>query len=327
MTPEVRRRAGRLLGGLATLVCIGFLVWLGRERWAELPEVRWTPELAAAVAVALGLYLAGLLLGGVAWYLLLGRARHRLGLLRAVALLLRTNVGKYLPGNVGHLLGRVVLARRMGLAGRPVVASLVFESAVAVVAALVIGAVGLWDDGHFWWTTLRQLRSPGRIAAGAAVLAVAVLGAWLLAGASRREPQDDGGPQRALGPLPLALALVLLVVSFLLYGQMVLVVMESGFGRGEGAASALAQATWSRVTVAFALAWVLGFLTPGSPGGLGVRETVLVLLLAPMTGPARALVLALVLRVLTVVGDGVGFLLSFARRLAPPAETSTEERP
>jgi hypothetical protein len=105
------------------------------------------------------------------------------------------------------------------------------------------------------------------------------------------------------------------MLSFNLYGYMVLLLVDGGLGAAVGGGAELAEVDVMRTTVAFALAWVIGLVTPGSPGGLGVRETALVVLLAPMTGADRALVLALGLRVVTVVGDGVGFLLSFAQRL------------
>jgi uncharacterized membrane protein YbhN (UPF0104 family) len=62
-----------------------------------------------------------------------------------------------------------------------------------------------------------------------------------------------------------------------------------------------------------ALAWLLGYVMPGAPAGLGVRETVLVLGLGPALGEAEALVVALAYRFVTVVVDavsaGAGFLL------------------
>ena len=62
-----------------------------------------------------------------------------------------------------------------------------------------------------------------------------------------------------------------------------------------------------------ALAWLLGYVMPGAPAGVGVRETVLVIGLGPALGEADALVVALAYRFVTVLVDavsgGVGFLL------------------
>jgi len=54
---------------------------------------------------------------------------------------------------------------------------------------------------------------------------------------------------------------------------------------------------------AFALAWVVGFVTPGAPGGLGVREGLMLLMLAPVYTAASAGVLVIALRIATTLGD------------------------
>ncbi|MEM1144761.1 MAG: hypothetical protein AAGI88_19435, partial [Pseudomonadota bacterium] len=57
----------------------------------------------------------------------------------------------------------------------------------------------------------------------------------------------------------------------------------------------------------FAVAWVAGLLTPGAPGGMGVREALMYLLFAPVVGDAVSAGLALTLRIATVAGDVLGF--------------------
>lgn len=58
---------------------------------------------------------------------------------------------------------------------------------------------------------------------------------------------------------------------------------------------------------AFALAWVAGFVVPGAPAGLGVREGLLVGMLTPTLGSANVLVVVLGFRVATTVGDLISF--------------------
>jgi uncharacterized membrane protein YbhN (UPF0104 family) len=69
---------------------------------------------------------------------------------------------------------------------------------------------------------------------------------------------------------------------------------------------------WLLISV-FALAWVVGFITPGAPGGLGVREALMVLMLAPAYTAASASVLVIALRIATTLGDAlilvIGLLL------------------
>ncbi len=53
------------------------------------------------------------------------------------------------------------------------------------------------------------------------------------------------------------------------------------------------------------LAWMAGYLVPGAPGGLGVREAVMLLGLAPTVGEPSALAAALSYRMVTVLADVV----------------------
>jgi hypothetical protein len=74
------------------------------------------------------------------------------------------------------------------------------------------------------------------------------------------------------------------------------------------------------VVGAFALAWVVGFVVVIAPAGAGPREAALVLGLAPVMAAPEGLVLALVSRVLMVVGDAL-LAAAFARRVATPDES------
>jgi uncharacterized membrane protein YbhN (UPF0104 family) len=57
------------------------------------------------------------------------------------------------------------------------------------------------------------------------------------------------------------------------------------------------------LTAAYAFAWLLGFLVPLLPGGLGIREATLVALLAPTYGVGVATTLSLALRLANTLGE------------------------
>jgi glycosyltransferase 2 family protein len=76
----------------------------------------------------------------------------------------------------------------------------------------------------------------------------------------------------------------------------------------------------------YAFAWCVGFLVVFAPGGLGIREVLLVTTLTPLVGAGAATAVALVSRVLTTVSDllSAGVSASFRRKRelagAPDAE-------
>ncbi|MEX0744391.1 MAG: lysylphosphatidylglycerol synthase domain-containing protein [Phycisphaeraceae bacterium] len=61
---------------------------------------------------------------------------------------------------------------------------------------------------------------------------------------------------------------------------------------------------------AFALAWMVGFLMPGFPGGIGSREAVLIVLLTPVFGLGPATTISIALRLVTTLAEFVAIGLS-----------------
>jgi len=65
---------------------------------------------------------------------------------------------------------------------------------------------------------------------------------------------------------------------------------------------------FQQFTVSYTAAWIIGYVSPGAPGGIGVREAALVALLGPSLGEGTAVSVACGLRCVTILGD----LLLFA---------------
>jgi hypothetical protein len=307
------QRTQRLLGLLALAASLVYLGRVAVHHAASLPPVTWTPASLAALAGATGLYMLALLAGAAAWFLLLRGSLSGGGSppLRAVLVVCALGqAAKYVPGNVGQYLGRAVLARRHGVSLRDSAFTLVLETAGLILAAAACAA----------FAAPAALTAGGQIAllATAAVAApcLLILGAHLL---DRRLPASWRAKLGA-GPLPvpsaatLAGCLALYAASFCCGGGAVHLL-----ARGLFAAPPVA---WTRAVPAFAVSWVAGFVTPGAPGGLGVREALLVGGTAPLYGPGTALSTALALRVVSVLGDGLAFLAGLAFR-APASSAGT----
>ncbi|MEJ5202521.1 MAG: lysylphosphatidylglycerol synthase domain-containing protein [Anaerolineales bacterium] len=64
---------------------------------------------------------------------------------------------------------------------------------------------------------------------------------------------------------------------------------------------------WQLITLVYAVAWVIGFLAPFIPAGMGVREVMLVELLSRFAGLTQyqALILAIVARIFTLLAEAV----------------------
>jgi len=298
------RRTQRILGLLALAVSLFYLGRLAVHHAASLPPVAWTPASLAVVAGAIGLYMMSLLAGALAWFLLLRGAGEGPSLRAVLVVCALGQAAKYVPGNVGQYLGRAVLARRYGVSLRDSAFTFLLETAGLILAAAACGALASGTS----------VAPGGRIAllAAAAVAApcLFLIGVRWLAPWLRHHLPAAWREKLGSGPLPIPSAatliacLALYVLSFCSGGGAVHLLARGLFAVPPGA--------WTLAVPAFALSWVAGFVTPGAPGGLGVREALLVAVTAPLYGPGPALSVALALRVVTVLGDGLAFLAGLA---------------
>jgi len=302
---------GRLAGWLVVALALGFL---GHQLWRSNP---WSlagahaAELALAVGLGTLAYgLAGVLLAE-AWRHLLGPGPAEADPWRHRALYGRTQIAKYLPGNCFHLIGRQVLGKRLGHGhGALVLASL----AEAASLLLVAGALAL---PLVWSRIERTLGMPPGwlvLATAGAVVVLTCLNAGRVGAWRARLALHAGGAIGRWAPRVLQAGLLhaafFVVAGLALWG--VAAAIRDPAEPGLGPTIAVSS---------MAMAWWLGFVAPGSSAGVGVREAVLVLALAPYLADDGAMLIALALRLITTFGD----LLFFALCVVMPWGVSADQ--
>jgi uncharacterized membrane protein YbhN (UPF0104 family) len=277
---------------------LGYLGVVAVRQASSFPPVVWSSRAVAALAGALGLHLLMVLTGATAWSLLLRSIGTRAPFLTVLAIWGRAQAGKYLPGNVGQYLGRAALAWQHGIPLHQSALTVVFETTgLIVTAAACVFLAGAAASSAL----LGKIALLAAAAVAAPFLLVHVLERWFPGTLRRRL-----GVARLPRPSVAALAgcLAMYAVGFAGWALSFELLARGLFGAGS-------EISWPRVVPAFALSWVAGFVAPGAPAGLGVREAFLVGGTAPFYGPGTALSAALALRLVTVLGDGLAFLLGW----------------
>jgi hypothetical protein len=299
---------GRLAGWLVIALALGFL---GHELWRSnlwvLAGGKAADLTLAIIVGTLSYGLAGFLLAE-AWRHLLGPGPPELNRWRHCVLYGRTQIAKYLPGNCFHFVGRQVLGRRLGHQH----GALALASVAEVVSQLLVG--GALALPAIWSRVEPALEMPP----GWVVLAM-VAGIVVLIALSHRHVRDRRARLCDCGPLstwaPRVAQAGLLHAAF--FGVAGLVLW--GVAAAIGGPTALGPIT---AISTMAMAWWVGFVTPGASAGVGVREAVLVLALGPKLGSDGALLVALALRVITTCGDLVFFALCSLVRCDTPQNQS-----
>jgi glycosyltransferase 2 family protein len=219
-----------------------------------------------AVAGALLLGAVGTAAGALIWLAILEALNVRTQR-RWAGIFFQAQLGKYLPGSVWQYAGRAAAARAHGIPLRPVGLSLPVEFVASAAASGVVAALLLG-----WW--------------GLALITVVAL--LLLATDRVVRPR-----RRVLRSI--IRATLLYLPAWLLLGV--------GFWLCARGLVGVPAHDIAFYTGAFAVAFLAGLLAIYAPGGLGVREAVLVALLSGRVSASDALIVAAASRLILVLVD------------------------
>lgn len=282
-----RSRGFRIGFLVLTVVAAGVAVALDYEAFAD--AARQLGLLS--ILVALVCTLLNIVFAMASWRAVLADLGSRLGVVSAGRIFLVGQLGKYLPGSVWFLLAQMELAAEVGVprtrSGSASVINIVLTVTTALVTTLVtLPFAPTFLPSGFWWVLVLL-----------PVLSVVLYPPFLnwgfnfLLRSVRRPPLEHPVSMRgALTALGWS-ALSWLAVGFQVY------VLATAVG-AESSIPVLLLCLGG-----YALAWAIGFLTLVAPAGAGAREAFLLLVLAPVLSPGRALVVVIVSRVLLTCSD------------------------
>jgi glycosyltransferase 2 family protein len=283
-TALANARRVRLAGQLLLLVGLGFIVVRLRSMWqhGDINVGHVRWAYLAAAAAVAACVIAG---SGFVWLAIL----KQLGVVTRPAwasIFAQAQLAKYVPGSVWQYAGRLTLAQSHGIAVRPVATSLPLELAASAAAAAVFSILLVG-----WWGLVGVI-----VLFGALVVVDAKL------------PRDRAVLRAG-------------VRATELYGA-VWVLVGTSFWLTARAFVSVPSADVPRYFGAFATAWVVGLVAIYAPGGVGVREAILVGLLRGKTGSADAIVIAAASRVVLTFVDLVSAAVAFVvlRSRRPPAD-------
>jgi glycosyltransferase 2 family protein len=272
-------------GFVAVTVTLGG--WAVAREWAGVRSALATLGLPV-VAAALLCVLAALVATMLTWRVLLAGLGSPLPATAAGRVLFIGQLGKYLPGSVWPILAQMQLGQAYAVPRHRSATASVLTMLASVFTGLLTALVTL----PFVAGATPYRWAFAAVPALLVCLSPRVLNALLgrLLRLARRPPLE-----RPLSGRVIAAALAWSGCAWGLYGlQVWLLALRLGAPPGRSALLALGG---------FAFAWSAGFLIVLAPAGAGIRDVLLVAVLGPVLGAGGATAVALVSRVLTIVGD------------------------
>ena len=229
---------------------------------------------------------------------------NRLSFLYIQKIFCKANLMKYIPGNVFQYVGRNEVALDHDLPHGDIALTTVMDVIANILGVLLIAALCFssgWNIVLESKNTLFQINTPVVIG----VLAIILLISFLF--------------RKQIGKLLQKIKVVFLPANiknylkcigwysfFAVYtGIMYVVILNQMLGlsiTGSGQVFVLVGA--------YLMSWLLGFVVPGAPGGIGVREAALTLFLSPYFNTDIILFGIVIYRLVNVIGDFIAFLVS-----------------
>ena len=299
-----KSRMRRLLQiGLAA-VSIGFMAWIAARQWPQISAqarsfdpLLFLPALAGLIAL--------FFMDAYGWHLILGALGQHPPLRASVRVWILSSVTRYLPGGVWAYLSRAALAREAGVDLAAAGMSLYLETLLVAASSLAVGLPALMaaaDIGFHPW-----------LAAVFLVLLGFLMHPRLLR-LSRRLPGRVGRAFSVV-PLPSLPKLIRIYIFYVVFWVLmggVFFLFISSFHR-------LAPAQGVQAASALALAFFIGFVVFFFPGGIGIREATLLLLLSPILPPEVSVLAAVGSRLWIMLGEGLslGLILLIGRGKRP----------
>ncbi|MGI0486108.1 lysylphosphatidylglycerol synthase domain-containing protein [Pantanalinema rosaneae CENA516] len=277
-----------------------FLAKVLKENWQSVTQLQISASGWAGLAIALGVTLLAHTFAGWVWSQILRDFRQPIDRGWIIQAYLKTNIAKYLPGNIWHYYGRITAATTAGASLAASTVSVLLEPLLMAASALLIALLCSQQIVAKYGFPAIVLQVAGLVAVLLSVHPIVLN--QLIQRLSRakvpanREAADSSSPFR-LDHYPIVPLLGEL--GFLLLRGL-------GFLITFLALSPIAPAQILLVLSAFSVAWLLGLVVPGAPGGIGVFEATAIALLDQLFSPGVILSVVACYRLISILAETAG---------------------
>lgn len=210
----------------------------------------------------------------------------------------KSNLYKYLPGNIFHYIGRNQIALDNEISHGGPVAATITEMLLLTIAALITAIIFAGQHAIRWSRDNHEVVI-------FIVLTVLVLVAGIIIYSVISKRKMAVGNMKPANSIRFTAAikfLVMYMIYFILNGEMFIILIHSLGGE-------LSNSLILPVIGMYTLSWMIGFIIPGAPAGLGIREAIMSALLFGVVEAEVVISAVVVYRIITILGDIVAYII------------------
>ena len=301
----------KIIGRILMILSVIFIVIKIKDLGFDISVVDNIPAFAGISALALVLNMISTVIMALVWGKWISFfSSTKVNRSDVVTIYGKSSIGKYLPGNVMHYVERNLFAAEYGLSQDKIAFSSVMEIVGQVLSAVLISLILL--PASFRQKVLAVVGENSKTLIIIATIGIAVLILLAVILAFRKVNIGKYLKEYKAGNFVTTLVVTLAgsVVYLIMNGCGILLLWIYCSGGVPD------MENIRLIVSSYAAAWVCGFVIPGAPGGIGIREAVLSILLGDITGGVL-MFLIIVHRLITIIGDfAIYFIVTFrpARR-------------
>lgn len=310
-----RRKAIRWIITLVVVLVVGY--FFARSliaNWGEIEAHQLSFSWLWVLATVL--FAVAVPLTGIAWGRIVRTLdpRASVSTREAVAVQSLSWLLKYIPGQVGSVANKVLWAKKKAISRTLIVISFIYENVflqlASIIPAIVILFVSLGP--RIFGENVTLLVVPLMVVIPLGLVLYRPFFHAIVRIPAKRVLKTDVPKEYFLG----SRASLVTFVEFL--GPRI--VNGIGFVIIAVGVADVAPAEWLPFAAAYVLAGAIGILAVFVPSGLGVREAVIVLVLSQYIPTSEAIVISLIARLLSTIGDAVVALIYLVVRRTIPKE-------
>jgi len=221
---------------------------------------------------------------------------------KITAVYTKSNLAKYIPGNFMHFAGRNLLGSELGVTQKQLAVSTFLEVfflvGIGMILSIILGGTQFFDIMLYYILQLHVYLI------GAIVIVFLSIACVFIVFVYNKRLVLLEYINMLWKELIICLPkLLILYTVSLLIPALVLVYLLNWD-------SSLTIYRLSLIIPAYIISWIVGFIIPGAPGGLGIRESILIVMLDQLYGGEKIVLAVILQRLISIFGDVFAFLIS-----------------
>ena len=278
------------------LICYFYLIEV-KKNWMSLQDFKFVFNVYYLM-IALSFYLFSYILETFIWQVCINRhlGRHELNLTRSIAVVNASGLLKYVPGRIWTYTAQLLWLEKYNISKSLILYVNLICIAGSVIVSLYLSLIYLAMYTNIFGAVVLIALSTALILFNIAYIA------WNSILMNKLITIINHLFKRDIQPLNESMSLIILIQSVYICSWALM--GAGGYFLAEGVGLKVPLTDIFAILAAMSLSWLIGYFAVFSPGGLGIREGFMLLMLNGVTNTATALIFPLISRLMYLIAEG-----------------------